>query len=308
MTMQTFSANFSAFSTDAAFRAWGSGCSTALQACGLTLTSDTGMINWTTVTKPTATNTKAGYEVYKFADSLQSTKPVYIRFDYGSAGQTSGNGPCIWATVGTGSNGSGTITGLVWGPQQLNPDANSLANNASPCQFTHSTSNGYLLANFGIAYRASAGAINDVTTAGILILERTKDSTGAPTGDGLTITYCQNQATTTVVWNQLGLNFTTSSVVTPTGSTLPLIGPLNTGMTLTTGSVSALYKQYSWIGSLFYAVGCLGFFNTDQTNSATFTATPVGSTSHTYFCWINGTKSANSANSTNICMAWAWEN
>ncbi len=311
MTMQTFSANFSAFTTDAAFRAWGLGCSTALQACGLVLTADTGQINWATVTRPTTASAKAGYEIYKFADSLQATKPVFIRVDYGSGAQASGQNANVWLTTGTGSNGAGVITGPGLTSTQLNTDGNTVSNNASPCQFTHSTANGYLLANFGIATRGSAGALNDVSCAGLFILERTKDATDTPTGDGLNIVYCQNQALGTTAWRQVAVNFNTGTLV-GTGplvsNSLMCIAPLQTAQTLSTSSVAALYKQYTWIGSLFYANGCLGYFNTDQANGATFTATPVGSTAHTYYCWTTGSATGNAGAAANVSFAWAWEN
>ncbi len=306
MTMQSGVVDVSSFTTDAKFRTWGSAMSVALQACGLVLTTDTGQINWTTVLKATVTNTKQGYEIYKFADSLQATKPVFIRFDYGSSAVTSGNGPCVWITIGTGSNGSGTITGPTVGPVQLNTSSGAPANTGMTYQFTHSTANGYLLANFGMALTAASG-LAAFSSPGVLILERTKDSTGTPTGDGITITYdVVNLGQGT--WTQAGINFNTSTVITTTSGT-PLISPLTGGSSLSTSGVSALYKQYSWIGSLFYAVGVLGYFNTDQTNGATFTATPVGTTPHSYYCWVAGTNTASVLGATgSVAAAWAWEN
>lgn len=100
-------------SSDAAFRAWGLAFSTALQAAGtastcLTVTTDTGQINWTTVTRP-GTNTAGGYEIYKFTDTNAGASPLYIKLEYGTGSGTTI--PQIWATIGTGSNGSGTLTG-----------------------------------------------------------------------------------------------------------------------------------------------------------------------------------------------------
>lgn len=94
--------------SDATFRAWGSALSAALAAVGLTQTADTGQINWTTVTRP-GTNTAAGYEIWRFNDTLQGTAPIFIKLEYGT--NSTATGPQVWITVGTGSNGSGTITG-----------------------------------------------------------------------------------------------------------------------------------------------------------------------------------------------------
>lgn len=95
-------------SNNATFRAWGSALAAALAAVGLTQTADTGQINWTTVTRPGA-NTAAGYEIWRFNDTLQATAPIFIKIEYGTGNSTTS--PGIWITVGTGSNGSGTITG-----------------------------------------------------------------------------------------------------------------------------------------------------------------------------------------------------
>lgn len=94
-------------STDAAFRAWGSELNTQLAAVGLVQTADTGQINWTTVTRAGA-NADAGYEVWRMNDTQQSSAPFFLKLTYGTGGSTSG--PRMRVEVGTGSNGSGTIT------------------------------------------------------------------------------------------------------------------------------------------------------------------------------------------------------
>lgn len=88
------------------FNTWGSAISSALASAGLTKTTDTGQVNWTSnASMPTTYGTV--YEVWKFNDSLQSTAPVYFRLDYFN--QTAYSTPQIAITIGTGSNGSGTI-------------------------------------------------------------------------------------------------------------------------------------------------------------------------------------------------------
>lgn len=66
-------------STTTAMRAFGAQISTAMQATGLTKLTNTGQIDWTTMT-PAAT---IGYELYRFNDSLQGAAPVYLRFQWG---------------------------------------------------------------------------------------------------------------------------------------------------------------------------------------------------------------------------------
>jgi hypothetical protein len=118
MATQNFSTVF-ANTTDADFRTWGLEFSTALQACGLSQTTDTGQINWTTVLRPTVVNTAAGYEIYKFTDALQSTYPIFIKIEYGSGPVVAQ--PNIWITVGTTTSGAGVLGGNLSARTPMNP-------------------------------------------------------------------------------------------------------------------------------------------------------------------------------------------
>lgn len=96
-------------SSDANFRSWGSYIAARLLAVGLVKTSDTGQIDWTTVTAPASANVYQGYEIWRFADTLQATAPVYIKIEFGSSSAAAN--PAIRVQFGSGSNGSGTLTG-----------------------------------------------------------------------------------------------------------------------------------------------------------------------------------------------------
>jgi len=95
-------------SSDALFRAWGAAIKAAITAAGWVQTADTGQVNWSTVSAPSATNTAQGYEIYQSDDELTDW---YLKIEYGSGSNASY--PSIWITVGTGSNGGGTLTGQV---------------------------------------------------------------------------------------------------------------------------------------------------------------------------------------------------
>lgn len=95
-------------STNAQFRAWISDVISQLTAVGLTQTSDTGQINTSTVTIPSSASTSAGYTIWKFNDTLQSTSPIFIKLEFGTGSSGTSN-PLMWATVGLGTNGAGTI-------------------------------------------------------------------------------------------------------------------------------------------------------------------------------------------------------
>jgi hypothetical protein len=88
-----------------AFKDWGKSISDAILAAGWTKTADTGQVNWTTIASvPTSSG---AYEIWAMADSLQSTFPVYMRLDYWN----SGNNTCVQPILGTGTSGTGNLTG-----------------------------------------------------------------------------------------------------------------------------------------------------------------------------------------------------
>src|SRR5882757_2238071 len=100
-------------STDAAFRVWIAEAITVLfTTLGVTQTADTGQINTATVTRPAVINTAAGYVIGRFNDTAQSTSPVFFKLEFGT-GTVQPTNPAMWITIGTGSNGSGTLTGVI---------------------------------------------------------------------------------------------------------------------------------------------------------------------------------------------------
>lgn len=162
--------------SDTTFRAWGSAISAALASIGWVQTADTGQINWTSVTKPVAINTPAGYEIWRMNDSLQSTKPVYLKIEYGSGAST--GYASMWITVGTGSNGAGTLTGQVGTQRQIGPAGPSTASVASYFSGTSSRLTAYLWDN---------------TYHTLIMVERSHDAAGADTGVGIMV--CLGAAT-----------------------------------------------------------------------------------------------------------------
>ena len=198
MTTQTL-VTVVAHSTDAEFRAWGSELSTKLTTVGLVKTSDTGQINWTTVTRP-GVNTAAGYEIWRFDDTLQATAPLVLKIEYGTA--NSAATPSMWVTVGTGSNGSGTIIGQATARQQV----------TAPQAVGASSYPSYLCAlagHVGLAWKV--GAQSGAAGTGLFAVTRTHDAAGVATADGYmfyygnstsspTLTQCVRTAATAVAY------------------------------------------------------------------------------------------------------------
>lgn len=153
--------------SSATFRAWGSLIGPNIETGGWVKTSDTGQINWTTVDLPASINTSAGYEIYRMNDSLQATAPCFMKLEFGTGSATSS--PAIWITIGTGSDGSGNITGALLTRYQMVGTGN------------HITSSCYL----GIASnRLSVVLWASANYCLSFSLERTHNSSGADDATG----------------------------------------------------------------------------------------------------------------------------
>lgn len=156
------------FTLDSDFRSWGSGLNAQIAAVGLVKTSDTGQIDWTTTLKPSAGTQKVGYEIWRFNDALQATKPVFIRIDYGSS-SAGISFPGLWVTVGTSTNGAGTLTGQVGATKQV---YSSSAGTVSYCSGSSSRLN-------------LVTSVSTLTSIMVICVERTKTGAGVDTGDAI---------------------------------------------------------------------------------------------------------------------------
>lgn len=291
----------SSFTTDAKFRTWGLAMSTAAQASGLVKTSDTGQVNWATVTKPVATNTKAGYEIYRFADTLQATYPIFFRVDYGSSGVTSGSGPSTWITIGTGSDGAGVITGLgaaAFGAIQGYSGTTAPTNVSMSGYFCHVP--GVAVLNFGNGITVNTANNN----AGVWIISRTFDSSsGAATNLGAQLwKIASGVGVTTSVY---GMNYQTATAIV---SRPPVAGALYNGTPSLVSAISLpLAKQYVNVGYPVVTAAALGYYTSDIPVGTTFSLTPFGSTSRTYLAMGAPANTVDSSASANICAAVLWE-
>jgi hypothetical protein len=172
---QAFSNN-----SDANFRLWGKWISDGFSAFGWVQTSDTGQINWTTVLAPTLATTFMGYEIWRMNDTLQSTYPLFIKIEYGSA--VAAATPAMAITYGTGSDGAGNLTGVFCARTVYN--AASGVTTAAP--------------NFasGDANRIFLLMAKDQGAAALISIERTHDAAGADSNIGIMVFSCMNSAWT----------------------------------------------------------------------------------------------------------------
>jgi hypothetical protein len=203
--------------SDANFRAWGSGIAASLVAAGLVQTSDTGQINWTTVSRGANPGTSVesiyGYEIYRFNDALQATKPVFIKVEYGVLWSVTSGGATatpsqsvIYITVGTSTNGAGTVNSAVitsrnryiggtvfggsGGSSPVSPFGAASA--SSPC---YTCGDGSSVAQaLGITnnaqpiYTGTAVFSPDYSSLpAYLLIERSRNADGTANGDGLIV-------------------------------------------------------------------------------------------------------------------------
>lgn len=157
------------------FRTWAAEVIAQLLAVGLTQTADTGQINTATVNKP-AINTSAGYAIFRFNDTAQGSSPIFMRIEFGTGSATTN--PQMWITVGSGTNGAGTINGLALDRVSVTGDVAPVST-ATPyvSRFCYNAAQGFL----GMAWKLNGAAAN-VNLGGFFIF-RSTDSAGAPTTD-----------------------------------------------------------------------------------------------------------------------------
>jgi len=207
------------------FRAWGSAVSTALGQM-LTRVTQTGEINWATVTAPASGNTFQGFEVYRLNDSLHPTAPVFIKFEYGSSASASVH--AIRITIGKGADGSGNITNVL--QSAINATVSGgVAAAASNCYISNGDSSGIV-----ISLQPDAPS-----HGGFFCLERSRNSVGQPTGDGLMFS-CQTNTSVTHTNRFIAYNLETTLAADNTGLfACPLI--LSTDIGVTNGTVAQFF-------------------------------------------------------------------
>lgn len=257
-------------SSDANFRIWGSGFAAQLLASGLVQTSDTGQINWTTVTAPAGTATFPGYEIWRFNDALQSTAPVFVKFEYGS-GSSSANNPAIRFQFGSGSNGSGTLTGST------STVATTMAT-ANAGTVTNWWSGG--TARFCCVIGTTGGSLNAPLTFG---MERSKDANGNDTTEAVLLVYKQTiGAGSSTAFAQFAWDTATGmkSAIEASNGLSILLPSVGTGVT---GTQVATYPIFHTKG-IFMNPGLnfLGYYTADLVAAST-PAIPIYGSNHTYF-------------------------
>jgi len=283
-------------SSDATFRAWGSALSAALAAVGLTQTSDTGQIDWATVTRP-GTNTAAGYEIWRFNDTLQATAPIFIKIEYGTGSLAFA--PQAWLTVGTGSDGSGTITGQS-STRSTWMRNNNIASTVTPypTYVCYNATEGFL----GIMFKMGTPAA-DTFGHGFMAVARSVDQDDGDTnGDGCVV-YAGSPSSGMAA--SQSIRFTATAATYPSNIAYALV-PNNQTASLV-GSDNQAYLHFMVNPQVLVVKQLCTIVAAEVPLGNTFTATLVADA----LTYISGGQSASPGNVANVSPAWTiamlWE-
>ena len=257
--------------SDAYFRDWGSSYSAAIGTVGWIQTSDTGQINWTTVTMPTGINQSRGYEIWRMNDAMQSTYPVFMKIEYGSGSAI--NNPSIWVTLGTGTDGAGNLTGQVGSRLQarLNGTATS-----TYYGYVNGTTNTLL---FAFCCGAS-GQSYYYAYSMMFCVERTWDASGNPTSEGAMLWMSSQSLPNSTQYVPFSGTIP-SSYITYVNCVTPPTGTLSLGNNIYTvplrvfgpGEISPFKSVMGYIAADLTALTPISLTNWD---GSTITALPLG--------------------------------
>lgn len=289
-------------STDAAFRTWVAEIITAIfTTIGLTQTADTGQINTSTVTRQATINTAAGFVIGRFNDTAQSTSPIFFKLEFGTAG-TSLVSPCMWITVGTGSNGSGTITGTTSTRFAITaiPAAPSSTTTAYPSYFCYSAAQGV----FCFGWKTTG--VSATNCIGALVIARTTNSSGAPTTNGYMVlttgvTTAATSGGSVQVYNYAAAAFI-STITGVNWCAAPFVA--SASLVAGAGSLGPCWQADPALGiNASYGIAV----QTELPAGVTITAALVGSTTHTFISISDPYANAAAGNQTNWCLVILFE-
>lgn len=261
-------------SSDAAFRTWAAEVIAQLLAVGITQTADTGQINTTTVTRPII-NTMAGYVIMRFNDTAQSTSPIFFKLEFGTSSGAAE--PNMILTVGTASNGSGTLTGTTTTRLSVVGGTHASSVTTYVSRFCYNATDGILAMAWKIG-----GVSGTNANLGAILIARTTDSSGASTTNAyLSLT---SNSTTPVA------NSGTVQIYSYTSAALVALAVSALGLnSVTGGNANFSAGGNIYVVPMFFqspvpgvhgmiAFACVG----DIAIGTTVTLALVGSTTHTF--------------------------
>lgn len=144
-----------------------------IEAAGWVQTTDTGQLDPATILYQ-GSGVITGYLIYRMNDSLQATVPVFAKFEFGTTAGNSPYVPVIFITIGTGSNGAGSISGLVSG---------RYSNFNNGCTGTFSQGDVRIYGTSSSIYCSIKSTASSYTS--YFFIDRLRDQQGVPTSGGV---------------------------------------------------------------------------------------------------------------------------
>jgi hypothetical protein len=263
-------------STLANFKAWAQPISSWLSTAGWLQSSDTGQVNWSTIASVPGVNSYV-YEVWEPNDGLTN---FYLKVEYGN--NNISNSPAVRLTIGTATNGAGTLTGTVMGPYAtqngsgITPPSTTIQ---YPCNFSGAAGR--------LAVMMWRTAPNQAAQA--FAVERSVNAAGAYTGTHVTLMTAgaENANVSNMGYQQQTLVFgvgvapaqSTFNTIVAGGMAVRAFYPNNTGASGNFNGAVPFDTTAPAVGFYDYPLTSFGWGGTpNYTEGQVFTTTLYGST------------------------------
>lgn len=273
------------------YKTWGQGIGAQIAAVGLVKTADTGQIDWAALATPPIANAYVGYEIYRFNDSFQATKPVFIKIEYGAGANAFY--PALRIQIATATNGAGVLGGQIG---ILRPTPSGAAKAAGLTHPSYCSGNASRL---NLCTNVDPSSSNYTM---LFFVERTKNSVGVDTGDGIV---AHSQHPSSGLFQVIPFVGTVPQSVTVNNALCTLIA--NTGGLSTVGVDVVLSPTLAFLGKCLFASWC-AYTHADIGELAPFAMNHLGA-DHTYLP-LGDTLSGyytNQAAQTGMSLAMLWE-
>lgn len=163
--------------TLAHYTGWGQAVHDGMLAAGWTRASDTGQVDWSSLSAVPSGGVMTEYEIWRMTDPLQISMPIYLRLAFG---YSTGNGMVyMQAQVGTGTNGSGALTGAR---STLRSAIVQTSTSATPTIYAAGDGS-WLTLLVGLPLTGSVSGKETPVMA--LMIDRSRDDDGQVVDDGL---------------------------------------------------------------------------------------------------------------------------
>lgn len=250
----------------------GSAISAGFSSAGLVKMSDTGTIDWDAVSSLPANSSTIGTEMWRFNDSLQATKPIYIKVVYHKG---IGDSLLMSFGVGSGTDGALNITGTYLSLTALTASPSTSYNDGTNPRRTLISGDGSgIYACINLDHQGPAGAS---LTRGRFVVDRFRNSDGSPSGNGLFVLV---GTTTASVWLANAYDTVNNVTITSTPiAHIPCITPTGLSVKQVNGGIP-LGIFYGFIPSvgIYRSKMLLAIPAADQSAMSQFDTTFLGST------------------------------